>query len=40
MRRSRLSDEQIAGIWAEQRAGMSPATVCRMHGIGTAPLYD
>jgi putative transposase len=40
MRRSRFSYEQIAGILAEQRAGVSVAEVCRKHGIGTKTLYD
>lgn len=39
MRKSRFSDEQISGILAEYRAGMSAAEVCRKHNVSTKTLY-
>jgi putative transposase len=39
MRKSRFSDEQIAGVLAEARAGMSTQEVCRKHGISPHSFY-
>jgi putative transposase len=39
MRRSRFSDEQIAGILKEHEAGGGAAAVCRRHGISEQTLY-
>lgn len=39
MRKSRFSDEQIAGILAEYRAGLSAAEVCRKHGVSVKSFY-
>jgi putative transposase len=40
MRKSRFSDEQIAGVLAEARAGMSTQDVCRRHGISAHSFYS
>lgn len=39
MRKSRFSEEQIATILAESRAGMKTTELCRKHGITTKTLY-
>ena len=39
MKRSRFSEEQIIGILKEHQAGMSPAELCRKHGISDATFY-
>ena len=39
MRKTRFSDEQIAGVLAEYRAGMSAAEVSRKHGISQKTFY-
>jgi hypothetical protein len=37
-RKSRFTEDQIIGIFAEQERGLSTAEVCRKHGIsGTRP---
>jgi putative transposase len=40
MRKSRFSDEQIAAILAEYRAGVSASEVCRKHTISTKTFYS
>lgn len=40
MRKSRFSDEQIAGILSEYRAGLSAAEVCRKHGVSVKSFYN
>lgn len=37
--RKRFSDEQIAGVLAEARAGMSTQEICRKHGISGHTFY-
>ena len=39
MRKSRFSDEQITGILAEYRSGLSAAEVCRKHGVSVKTFY-
>jgi len=39
MRKSRFSEEQIAAILAESRAGMKTTELCRKHGITNKTLY-
>ena len=39
MKRSRFSEEQIIGILKEHQAGMTPADICRKHGISDATFY-
>jgi putative transposase len=39
MKRLRFSDEQIIGILKEHQAGMTPAELCRKHGISDATFY-
>lgn len=39
MKKSRFSNEQIAGVMAEYRAGQSAAEVCRKHGISVKTFY-
>lgn len=39
MKRSRFSEEQIIGILKEHQAGMTPAELCRKHGISDAIFY-
>ena len=39
MRKSRFNDEQIAGVLAEARAGMSTQEVCRKHGVSAHTFY-
>ena len=39
MKRSRFSQEQIIGRLKEDQAGMSPAELCRKHGISDATFY-
>lgn len=39
MKRGRFSDEQIAGMLAEYRAGLSAAEVCRKHGVSIKTFY-
>lgn len=36
MKRSRVTEEKIIGVLAEQKAGMKTADVCRKHGISKA----
>ena len=38
MRESRVTEERIVAILAEQGRGASTAAVCRRHGIGDATL--
>lgn len=40
MRRVRFSDEQIAGVLAEYRAGLSAAEVARKHNITLKTFYN
>lgn len=40
MRKSRFSNEQIAGVLAEYRAGASAAEVCRKHGVSIKTFYS
>jgi putative transposase len=40
MRRKRFSDEQIAGVLAEAKAGLSTQEVCRKHGISAHTFYS
>jgi putative transposase len=40
MKKGRFSDEQIAGILAESRAGASTQELCRKHGIATHTFYS
>lgn len=39
MRKSKFSDEQIAGILAEYRAGVAAAEICRKHNLSTKTFY-
>jgi putative transposase len=39
MKRSRFSEEQIIGVLEEHQAGLSPAELCRKHGISDATFY-
>ena len=39
MRQSRLSEEQIIAILAEQERGMKTAKVCRKHGISQNSFF-
>jgi putative transposase len=39
MKRLRFSDEQIIGLLKEHQAGMTPAELCRKHGISDATFY-
>ena len=39
MRKSRFSEEQIAGILTEHAAGGGAAALCRRHGISEQTLY-
>lgn len=39
MRKNRFSDEQIAGVLAEARAGVSTQELCRKHGISAHTFY-
>ncbi len=39
MKRNRFSEEQIIGILKEHQAGMTPAELCRKHGISDATFY-
>jgi putative transposase len=40
MRKSKFSDEQIASILAEYRAGVSAAEVCRKHSVSVKTFYS
>lgn len=40
MKRSRFTDEQIAGVLAEARAGVSTQEICRKHGISAHTYYS
>lgn len=37
--RKRFTDEQIAGVLAESRAGVATPEVCRKHGISSHTFY-
>lgn len=37
--RKRFTDEQIAGVLAEARAGVSTQDICRKHGISQHTFY-
>lgn len=39
MRKSRFSEEQIAAVLAEWRAGLKSGELCRKHGITNKTLY-
>lgn len=39
MRKSRFSEEQIAAVLAESRAGAKTLELCRKHGITNKTLY-
>lgn len=39
MRKSRFSDEQIAGVLAESKAGAPTQDLCRRHGISLHTFY-
>jgi putative transposase len=39
MRRSRFSEEQIAGVLKEQEAGAAVGELCRQHGISEQTFY-
>ena len=38
--RKRFTDEQIAGVLAEARAGISTQEICRKHGISGHTFYS
>ncbi len=40
MRKTRFTDEQIAGVLAESRAGIPTPEVCRKHGISAHTFYS
>ena len=40
MRKSRFSEEQIAGVLAESRAGVPTQELCRKHGISGHTFYS
>lgn len=40
MRRSKFSEEQIAGILREQQTGTRTVDVCRRHGISPATFFN
>lgn len=40
MKKSRFSDEQIAGVLAEYRAGVSAAELCRKHNVSIKTFYS
>jgi len=40
MKKSRFTDEQIANVLAEARAGSSMSEVCRKHGISHYTFYQ
>jgi putative transposase len=40
MKRSRISEEQIIGIFKEHQAGLSAAQICRKYGISDATFYN
>lgn len=39
MKKSRFTDEQIAGVLSEYRAGASAAEICRKHSISVKTFY-
>ena len=39
MKKSRFSEEQIAGVLKESKAGAKTPELCRKHGISPATLY-
>ncbi len=40
MKRTRFSEEQIAGILKQGEAGMKTAELCRQHGISEGTFYN
>ncbi len=40
MKRTRFSEEQIAGILKQGEAGMKTTELCRQHGIGEGTFYN
>lgn len=40
MRKTRFTDEQIAGVLAEARAGVATQEVCRKYGISAHTFYS
>lgn len=39
MKKTRFTDEQIAGVLSESRAGVSTQEICRKHGISAHTFY-
>jgi putative transposase len=40
MKRTRFSEEQIAGILKQGEAGMKTTELCRQHGISEGTFYN
>jgi putative transposase len=39
MKRSRITEKQIIGIFKEHEAGVSVSDMCRKHGVSDASIY-